>query len=171
MHDDQSPPLILQPRTRFGIAWAALVLATVAHAWVAWHAYDTSKDVGDPTKARADGNFGHMLIDFAGNWLSARMLVEGHGRELYDRAIQREVVTAAFPRSDEAPQAAEHDADNLLGWMIEVPLNANDPIHRAIGGPLYPPTHALLFAPLGMLTPRTAYRLTQFSVLVLAWVC
>ena len=37
----------------------------------------------------------------------------------------------------------------------------------AIGGPLYPPIHALIYAPLGLLPPQTAYRLFQVFALSL----
>jgi hypothetical protein len=40
-----------------------------------------------------------------------------------------------------------------------------------LGGPLYPPVHAVLFAPLGTLPPRPAYRLMQALNLLLAFVC
>jgi hypothetical protein len=36
-----------------------------------------------------------------------------------------------------------------------------------VGGPLYPPVHALLMAPLGQLRPQQAYRVVQASALVL----
>jgi hypothetical protein len=39
----------------------------------------------------------------------------------------------------------------------------------AIGGPLYPPIHALLYAPLGLLPPQTAYRLFQVLALLLVF--
>jgi arabinofuranan 3-O-arabinosyltransferase len=163
------PPvaLILRPRSRYVIAWAAAAIATLAHGAVAWSSYDTSRFANDPAQARADGNFGHTLIDFAGQWVMARMVVTDHGRELYHRSVQRAVIDESFPRADEAPQATAHDADNLYGWMIE--LSGHDPDQPAIGGALYPPTQALLFAPLGVLPPRTSYRLTQLSVLILAW--
>ncbi|MBA2224885.1 glycosyltransferase family 87 protein [Thermogemmata fonticola] len=39
----------------------------------------------------------------------------------------------------------------------------------AIGGPLYPPIHALLYAPLGLLPPQIAYRLFQVLALLLVF--
>ena len=39
----------------------------------------------------------------------------------------------------------------------------------SLGGPLYPPVHGLLFAPLGMLQPRAAYRIMQTLNLVLVF--
>lgn len=40
----------------------------------------------------------------------------------------------------------------------------------AIGGPLYPPVHALLYAPLGFLPPQLAYRLFQMLSLLVVFV-
>lgn len=144
-------------------------MASVAHLAVAWTSYNTAKFRGDPTKARADGNFGHVLVDFASQWLNARLLVTGHGRELYLRSAQRPLIDASLPRSDEAPRAPVSDADNLYGWLLEA--SPREPGGPVIGGALYPPTQALLFAPLGWLTPRAAYRLTQVLVIALAWLC
>jgi hypothetical protein len=126
MHQDadSTHSFILQPRSRYVVAWLAALLATAGHATVAWHSYDTARDRDNPTKARVDGNFGHTLIDFAGQWVMARLLVTGHGHELYHRTAQREVIDGAFPRSDEAPQAKESDASNLYGWMIDLPPEA-----------------------------------------------
>ena len=55
----------------------------------------------------------------------ARTMVTGHGHELYHRAKQREIIDAAFPRSDEAPRPDASDADNLYGWMIDLPSGTN----------------------------------------------
>jgi hypothetical protein len=143
------------------------VLATLAHGTVAWYSYDTWRSAGNPVKARADHNFGHTQIDFGGQWVMARIVADGHGRELYHRQVQRALVDEWFPRADEAPQAESHDADNLYGWMIDIP--PSNPSEPPIGGALYPPTQAVFFAPFALLPPRTAYRLTQLSVLILAW--
>lgn len=161
--------LILQPRQRLIIAWTAAILATLGHAHMAWRSYDTSYFAADPAKARADNNFGHTLIDFAGQWVMARMIVTGHGPELYHRPIQRRMIDESFPRTDEAPKAEASDADNLYGWMIDIPSKTEG--GPRIGGALYPPTHAVLFAPLGQLTPRKAYRVTQVIVIGLTWIC
>src|SRR6476469_5820233 len=110
MPADAEPPiaLILQPRSRRVIAWAAAVLATLAHGTVAWYSYDTWRSAGNPVKARADHNFGHTQIDFGGQWVMARIVADGHGRELYHRQMQRTIVDEWFPRADEAPQAESH---------------------------------------------------------------
>ena len=70
----------------------------------------------------------------------ARIVADGHG-ELYHRPVQCAIVDEWFPRADEAPQAESHDADNLFGWMIDIP--PSNPSEPAIGGArLYPPTQA-----------------------------
>ncbi len=49
---------------------------------------------------------------------------------------------------------------------------ATDRIQRLsakhVGGPLYPPINALLYSPLGFLSPRVAYRVMQVFALLLA---
>lgn len=166
---DSIADVMLRPRARSVVAWTAALIATAAHLVVAWTSYNTAKFRDDPAKARADGNFGHTLIDFGGQWLNARLLVTGHGRELYSRAAQRSVIDDSFPRADQAPNAPVSDADNLHGWLVEAP--PREPGGAAIGGALYPPTQALLFAPIGFLSPRIGYRSTQVLVIVVTWLC
>src|SRR5262245_14073657 len=149
-------PFIVGPRGRSVLAWAVAAAMTAFLAYRAWHACDGSHYELHSDRNRADGNLGHALIDFGGQWLMARMLVEGHGRELYHREMQRKVLIRAYPRSDEGPTQEQSDAERLLGWLVSVP-NAAGPAE--IGGALYPPVQALLFAPLGVLEPRPAYRL------------
>jgi hypothetical protein len=57
----------------------------------------------------------------------------------------------------------------MMYWMV----GSDDPgaAHPNVGGPLYPPVHALLCSPLGLLPPRPAYRLTQLVNLGLAFLC
>ena len=77
------------------------------------------------------------------------MLVEGHGRELYHRQRQWDVVRRGFPAADEAPiidleghlprserklarsdEDLRHDADRLMGWLM-----GSDPQEwRTVGG-------------------------------------
>jgi hypothetical protein len=141
--------------------WVRLVLSwllalflgglTLHAAWTYWD---------EP--ARVDGNDGHTSIDFAAQWLMGRMLLEGHGSRLYDHDCQRDVLDAHFPLSDQAPSAQRSDADKLLGIIDALSDH---------GGPLYPPTHALLMAPLTCLRPQTAYRVMQVLNVLLAYVC
>src|SRR5262249_38113036 len=109
-----------------------------------WHALDVKDEQGN--YRRTDHNNGHAQIDFASQWLLARMLVEGHGRELYHRGYQREIVRAGYPRDREVPEElrkederGSHDAEDIMGWMISredparlgstaTPLAAADPL-------------------------------------------
>ena len=177
--------------TRWGAAWLfCLGLAThLQHKAI--HSFDVRKNVPVELRRR-DGNDGHTSIDFGGQWIMGRMLMTGHGRELYDRNVQREVVTAAFPREDEAPEPKSHDADDMMRAFMAVDepreerarqtratfpaaLMAATPVEaltltaaaqkhwtderiaeastRSIGGPLYPPIQAVLFAPLAQKRP------------------
>jgi hypothetical protein len=189
---------VLTPRGRWALAWLAALIGTgigAASAWV-WARHSE----------RHDRTHGHTQIDFGGQWVMARVLVEGHGRHLYDRNFIRKVTEKAYPVSDEAPDDPYHDVDSLLLGMIGVdapdhaavaasflaPLAARTPLESAAllaagqrhwteerlalvtkpqrGGALYPPVHAMLFAPLACLPPRIAYRGLQLGTLVLTFV-
>jgi arabinofuranan 3-O-arabinosyltransferase len=158
---------IVHRRTRYVLSWVAALGLTALQWHIAWHMFDSPPN-GDPTTERRDRNFGHTLIDFGGQWLPARVLITGHGHELYSPEVHRQIVDAAYPRSDEPPQAKSSDADLLYHAMMEVPADDGD--GRELHGPLYPPTQALLFAPLGKLPPREGYRVAQGLALALGWV-
>jgi len=145
-----------------------LVVGLVMH--YAWGAFASPQ--------RRDGNSGHTTIDFGGQWLMGRMLVEGLGQHLYHRNYQREVLREAYPQEDEPPDServdeekGKHDADNFMGWFMgkdTAPDGAPD--QPAVGGPLYPPIHALLMYPLANLRPALAYRVIQGLIIVMAFV-
>ena len=144
---------LLHPRVRAVIAWLVLLGAAAPSFYYAWVGYNDAK--------RPDGNFGHVLIDFSGQWLMGRMLARGEGHYLYNRPRLYEALQAAYP---------DKDADQVHDWLIE----SED--HPDVGGPLYPPVHAFLFYPLGLLPPQPAYRLMQivnfsltFVIGFLAW--
>src|SRR5688572_19493480 len=113
-------PLVLwdwfwQRRVRFVLAWmVALITAAIMH-YIAWNSFNTY-DFKDPkqndrlVRSRIDGNAGHTSIDFGGQWLMGRMLVEGHGRELYNRKAQREVLEKSYLRELESPDQDKSDA-------------------------------------------------------------
>ena len=167
------------PRAVAALVWVAAVGCGVAFTYRALHWFDAAPTLPAERK-RADGNAGHAQVDFGGQWLMGRMVATGHGRELYHRARQREVLWAGYPVADESllqqrdaadptkPRSAgrpdddsEHDANNLMSWFMgdDAPAADGSP---AIGGPLYPPVHALFYAPLGLIDrPRHAYQLFQ----------
>ena len=129
---------------------------------------------------RPSGNTGHVEIDFGGQWLMGRMIVEGHARELYNRNKLWEVAWLGYPIADEPPilrdslfpeanrptllkqQLYRHDAENLLSWMMG---SDQDPPERNSLGPIV----ALPFAidagfgsvlPAGVLTHLAEQQLT-----------
>src|SRR5829696_5283526 len=143
-------------RTRLVLSWLVL-LGAIGHrggqAWVNCRVPD-----------RPDGNDGHTSIDYGGQWMMGRLLVLGHGRELYSRTRHLEVARTAYPRDREAPNAGEHDAERLVGYYPGPP---DDPV----GGPLYPPIHAFVMAPLALIPdPYLSYRVAQGVMLLLVLV-
>ena len=167
------------------------------------------------------GGHGHTQIDFGGQWVMGRMFVLGHGREMYHRQRQWEVVRAGYPASAETPLQREesilprhrrtrartdeelgHDADRMMYWFMgkdspswktvggaavapliadlsgnpfttiaacEAAASQATPAIVAevekpeVGGPLYPPIHAFLYAPFGLFEhPQDAFSLFQF---------
>jgi hypothetical protein len=207
--------LACRPRVRYALAWLVVLTASLLSLYFAWTAYDGTRTDGVPD------NNGHAMIDFGGQWLMGRMIVRGHGRQLYHRNIQRGVLDEGYPLTDQDPLVRlsadeqkrlgdgtrQNQAEELMSWFMgaddaaaaavvagcAAPLAAPDPLSAAavvagglgewqadelrhvtdvrIGGPLYPPIHALLYAPLGLLHPPISYRVTQILVLLLAYVC
>jgi hypothetical protein len=203
------------------LLWVAALTVGAGLLYNSLHFFDNRAADG-PERARADGNSGHVQIDFGGQWVMGRMIVTGNGRELYHRQRQSRVVRDAYPVEDEAPIQREeaplpkplrkksrpdedwrHDSTNLMNWFMgsdneakaewkkvagasvaplaqpptgnpllaaalekaaadavtpEVVAKVNKP---AVGGPLYPPVHAIFYAPLGLLRPQAAYHLFQ----------
>ena len=143
-------------RTRQVVAWLVL-LAGVGHrgvqAWINFRVPD-----------RPDRNDGHTSIDFGGQWMMGRLLILGHGRDLYSRPLHLEIAREAYPRDREPPHDTVHDAERLISWYQGPP---DDPI----GGPLYPPVHAFVMAPFAAIPdPYVSYRVAQYFLLVCALV-
>ena len=132
------------------------LLTFLIGAYSLWHAltwFNTADDT-PPERRRGDGNIGHLQIDFGGQWLMARMLVLGHGRELYHRQRQWEVARDAYPvelepplvqleaivpgpqrQSAKAEEPLHHDADRLMGWFM-----GSDPEEwKQVGGAVVAP--------------------------------
>src|SRR3954453_23002265 len=113
--------IILGPRGRYVLCWLIALAIAGIHYYIARHVFGAGWHE-DATR-RADGNFGHALIDFGGQWLSGRMLAAGHGHELYSRPVQWAELTAAYPRTDEFPDQNPGDAERLFLWMADVPTD------------------------------------------------
>ncbi|MBY0512723.1 MAG: DUF2029 domain-containing protein [Gemmataceae bacterium] len=164
-----------------------VTLATAAHHFHRARTWFATKPATPDHLRRADGNEGHTYIDFGGQWVMGRMLVLGHGRELYHRDRQWEVVRAGYPVEWEAPiqndpDAQErhrppfgmrpdplltmHDADRMMHWFMGADPAEGD----GIGGPLYPPVHAFVYAPIGLFEhPKDAYPVFQFVATLFAF--
>lgn len=80
------------------------------------------------------------LRDFLGIYVGARLMIEGHGGQLYDLAVQQQVLNAVV-----APY------ENIPFWTF-----------------IYPPYMAVLLAPLGWLSYTNALFLVEASSTVLA---
>jgi hypothetical protein len=146
--------LLARERPRYVLAWSAALVGGVVCIVVGWVAQNRAP--------RADGNTGHVSLDFSGHWLMGRLLIRGEGRFLYERSHQRAVLREAFPIADQDPNQEQDDAETIMGAM----MGSDDDPARA-SGPLYPPINAFFCAPLGVLSPRIAYRLAQISSVVL----
>ncbi|MFO0823934.1 MAG: glycosyltransferase 87 family protein [Gemmataceae bacterium] len=216
------------PRGVSILLWIAAIGAAIFFLWHAWVWYTDSHSVPSERR-RGDGNGGHCQIDFGGQWVMGRMFVEGHGRKLYHRQQQWDVVRRGFPVEDEPyacrvesvlPKSARsltkpeeeirHDYENLMHWFMgadppewrtvggasvaplgtdpfgnplltaalvrsaasevtpEIEAKVTEP---AIGGPLYPPVHALFYAPIGLIDrPQHAYHLFQIFAVLMVFV-
>ncbi len=223
-----SPQAGLREKQRLYVAlllWAAAFGVAAYLLDHSWHWFDNSPEL-PPERLRVDGNNGHAQIDFGGQWVMGRMLVQGHGRKLYHRQRQWEVVRSGYPVVNESPatqaeailpphlrvarrvdEEMRHDADWLMYWFmgtdspqwrtvggaavapIAVPVGGNpflmlaqlhasaqaidqlvvEEVNRpAIGGPLYPPIHAFLYAPLALDDhPQRSYSRFQFLALAM----
>src|SRR5207248_8259930 len=79
---------------------------------------------------------------------------------------QRPLLRRAFPSANQNPKDKDPDADGLMTWFMGYD-DPQDPETTAIGGPLYPPIHAVIMVPLAWLPPQPAYRTAQ--ILTLFW--
>lgn len=206
------------PRAWAVVAWA-VAFAAAAHHVAGGRAWMSNRpDTPEHQRRPHPGGHGYTQIDFGGQWVMGRMIVSGHGRELYHRQRQWEVVRAGFPTDRETPvqrneailpkylreqgrddDELAHDADAMMWWFmgrdapewkdvggaaaaplaaemnplatlaqiqasshVVTPKTAEAVSKPAIGGPLYPPIHGFIYAPLGLLDPQSAYYLFQF---------
>ncbi len=127
--------LLLDSRTYYVLSWIAVLGIAGAILYNAWIHFDNYPNSTKRGSQRRDGNDGHCMIDFGGQWLMGRMLYEGHGQRLYLRRQQREVAQAAFPEDDQAPDAEKSDAENLMDWLMgkDAPKGEEEPDHWQFG--------------------------------------
>jgi hypothetical protein len=155
------------------------------HAWTEFGNRATTP----ADRQRADGNSGHTQIDFGGQWVMGRMIATGRGPELYHRPAQWKVVREGFPPSAESPyvrrnadaprhlrepEARDEDIRHDADWLMFSFMGEDKPRpdgRPPIGGPLYPPVHAVLYSPLGLIDqPQRAYYLFQLLTIALTFV-
>jgi hypothetical protein len=198
-HSDLLVQVVCHRVTRLAASWVLAIVIAVLALDFAWHSFDESK--------RNDGNYGHCTIDFGGQWMMGAMLVQDHGRELYNRDVQRGVLVAAYPTDRQDPtlkDPRDNDASKLMSYVmgnddrrrnaigsVGAPFAAADPFGALtltagsqrewyernfrdfdypVGGPLYPPINAFVYAPLGMMPPHVSYRVNQLLNLLWALV-
>ena len=108
-------------RTRLVLAWLLLGGAVGQRAYAA----KVNFEVPD----RPIKNDGHTSIDFGGQWMMGRLLVLGHGRELYSRETHRRVANESYPRDQEPAHRPSATVTGSSAWYAG---SADDPV----GGPL-----------------------------------
>jgi hypothetical protein len=178
---------LLRPAPRYVLAWLLALGTAGAILYNAWILFGNAEGAH-----RNDGNGGHVTIDFGGQYLLGRMLVRGHARHLYDRTYLRHTLIEVLPRADEEADQQRSDVENLMSWLLgrdeprpalalrrfllpfdwasAVGASAALATTPCLGGPLYPPTDAFLYAPLAVFPPRVAYRMVQVGCVLLAFV-
>jgi hypothetical protein len=227
-------------RTWLVLAWLLCIsvyIQRTIHAWTCFDTLSTNATMTEEAKRdievrqRADGNQGHIWIDFGGQWVFARTLYLGYGKELYHRQHHWRIAKEGYPLERQSRLAWQYryvgmtrpesvtdedigkDYERLLGSMMgdgrenqqynaareplllllgaslnDNPFAATSLQHLAreqltpevqdelarpvIGGPLYPPTHPLLYYPLGAVPdPQLAYRIIQGIMLLCCLGC
>jgi hypothetical protein len=88
----------------------AAVIIAIGSLWYSWTWYDNDQ--------RPDGNDGHTAIDFGGQYLMGRMLLQGHGRHLYNRNYQRQMLQEVYLKEFEDPHQETSDVERLMGWFM-----------------------------------------------------
>src|SRR5262249_572422 len=111
--------VILRPRGLYVLCWVLALTVTGVLYTQARLAFSPLWD--EVARGRADGNRGHTLIEFGGQWVMGGMVVGGDGRELYSRPVQWAELVAGYPREDESPTQEWPDARWLFEWMADLP--------------------------------------------------
>ncbi|HZY86115.1 MAG TPA: glycosyltransferase family 87 protein [Gemmataceae bacterium] len=185
--------------TRLALAWLVSLTAAALAGYFAWTCWDDGGRA-DGNWGHGSIDFGgqwvmgRMIVKGYGRHLYDRNYLRTALNEAYPRADENRAdppsdaeklmmwtmgrddpdapdTVASFAAPFAAPDAlgaAALLAAGQEGWTRERLDQVTAP---HLGGPLYPPVHAVLFAPLGALPPRPAYRLVQALNLLLAFVC
>lgn len=130
--------------------------------WHARHAFDNPPS--EPTeRQRVDGNSGHAEIDFGGQWIMGRMLLEGHARQLYHREQHWPLVRSAYPieqgkpivNADRLrmphhrvfPTRGNEDLSTDAEWMMYWFMGKDSPEWKTLGGSVAAASTPLPFPP------------------------
>jgi hypothetical protein len=181
---------LFTPRGRFWLGWCAVLVGVVGSCVSAWlWAYAPNRRDGNWGHTSIDfcGQWvlAHLVVTGRGRQLYDRTTL----RRALEQVLPREDEMPEQQTSDvenlldqmvgrdDDPQAAGVAASFLTPlaartpWELTALVAGSEsawtperirPLRVArLGGPLYPPVHPVLFAPLGLLTPRVAYRLVQ----------
>lgn len=160
------------PQAASVFLWLVALAVAVHHLRTAHYWLANYPDMPEHQRRPDPEGQAHTQIDFGGQWVMARMLVTGHGRELYHRQRQWELVQAAYPESAEAPVQREeailpkyrrklakpdedirHDADWMMYWF----MGADPPAWKTVGGAVAAPLAAAPFGnPLAAVAYETA---------------
>jgi hypothetical protein len=98
--------ILWHPLPRYLASWALLVYAGYHFTHEAYIYYDSPYwDCGTE---------GHTSIDFGGQWFTGKIILEGHGRDLYERHRQRVIFERYMP-----PQRAELSGLNVERYRLE----------------------------------------------------
>src|SRR5262249_54829060 len=93
---------------------------------------------------------------------------------LYERGHQRAALREAYPVEDGKPKQEKSDADAIMDALMgsDQPAESGqeDTAPRSVGGPLYPPINAFVYALWGALPPRIAYRIAHFPSILFLFV-
>jgi hypothetical protein len=138
------------PRLRYFLAWLLFVSVAAVMFFSAWVSRNNVEAAG--------GNDGHYTIDFGGQWLMGRMLLEGHGKQLYDLDYAQAVISEHYDA---------HDTENLTDVLItSEDADGEGADGRKLGGAIYPPINCFMFVPFSALPPRLGYRVAQVANLL-----
>lgn len=121
----------------------------------------------DPEQQKAIGTF---LLPFgATDPLSASLILVTCERKVWAKGRDDKAAEFLLPLGAADPLSASVvlAACKGEGWTQD---RAEKAAERRVGGPLYPPINALVYAPLALMPPRTAYHVQQYFNLVLVFV-
>ncbi len=187
---------LLRPRTRWLICWFLALASAGIVAEEAWRTYN-DRQRGDGNGGHATIDFGgqwlmgRTIVAGQGRHLYQRNYLRTVAQESYPSGVEKkhaptdaEALMAWLTGMDdyEAPKVLASFLSPLAAAnaLEETTLLANAPTRWTeerlehvtaprIGGALYPPVHALYYAPLALLRPPIAYRVLQGFILALVF--